>query len=244
MWSIGFGGSAGGFRGTSLAVLNDSFWLQAKNWGHTTERWRKRGNASAYLCVVDRSRGKGQPDTNTPYFHHSDVVFLVFFDTSLLQEILFSSSICIAVCFFLFCLQNALGGVFFINPFFFFSKIASRWTEFASHPFYFLICFWLFAPCFANVSPSFFFLFFFLFNTKKQTKKRQTNKKNEFCFGMPEWAKLLCDLWKSYINGYLMELLLDVLLICVNSQIKLYFKNPMLIFFSCLCFTVHIILQL
>lgn len=28
-----------------------------------------------------------------------------------------------------------------------------------------------------------------------------------------------------------MELLLDVLLICVNSQIKLYFKNPMLIFF-------------
>lgn len=42
---------------------------------------------------------------------------------------------------------------------------------------------------------------------------------------MPEWAKLLCDLWKSYINGYLMELLLDVLLISVNSQIKLYFKR-------------------
>lgn len=180
MWSIGFGGSAGGFRGTSLAVLNDSFWLRAKNWGHTTERWRKRGNGSAHLCVVDRSRGKGQPDTNTPYFHHSDVVFLVFFDTSLLQEIFFHPPFVSQYGFFSFfflflSLQNALGGVFFfffINPFFsFLAKLLP--DELNLH--HILFIFSSVFDCLhlaLLMSHPLFFLFFFLFNTKKQTKKK------------------------------------------------------------------------
>lgn len=48
-----------------------------------------------------------------------------------------------------------------------------------------------------------------------------------------------CEKKKSHINGYLMELLLDVLLIRVNSQIKLYFKTngSSFCFF---CFVFHV----
>lgn len=174
MWSIGFGGSAGGFRGTSLAVLNDSFWLRAKNWGHTTERWRKRGNGSAYLCVVDRSRGKGQPDTNTPYFHHSDVVFLVFFDTSLLQEIFIHPFVSQYAFFFKFaerirwCFLFFL--FFFINPFFFFFLAKLLPDELNLH--HILFIFSSVFDCLHLALPMSHPLFFFLCSTQKKHKKK------------------------------------------------------------------------
>lgn len=120
--------------------------------------------------------------------------------------------------------QTALG-FFFINHFKGRNCSQMNWMFWMN-----LFLFQLFAPCFTNASLS---TFFFLFLKKKRMS---------FCFGMPEWAELLCDLWKSYINGYLMELLLDVLLISVNSQIKLYFKKTTA-HSPCLCITTDVIPQ-
>lgn len=83
MWSIGFGG---GFRDTSLAVLNDSFWLRAKSRGRTTERRRREAwvwkQKRLCVCVIaSEEGGKGRPDTKAPRFYHSHCLLCFVFHT-------------------------------------------------------------------------------------------------------------------------------------------------------------------